>query len=50
VPVDDFYALLINQLDLARGDQFHWNAPAYRILADAASRAIVAALPAKPKS
>jgi len=48
VPVDDFYALLITQLNLARGDQFHWNAPAYRILADAAARAIVASLPAKP--
>ena len=48
VPVDDFYALLINQLDSARGDQFHWNASAYRILAAAAARAIVAALPAKP--
>jgi len=47
VPVDDFYSLLINQLDLARGDQFHWNAPVYKILAAAAAKAIVAALPAK---
>ena len=33
VPVNDFYALLAGRLDLARGDRFHWTAPAYEILA-----------------
>jgi lysophospholipase L1-like esterase len=35
VPVNDFYALLADKLDLARGDQFHWSAPAYELLAKA---------------
>jgi hypothetical protein len=36
VPVSDFYALLVDKLDLARGgkDKFHWNGPAYQILGD----------------
>jgi hypothetical protein len=33
VPVNDFYALLVDKLHLARGDRFHWTAPAYEILA-----------------
>ena len=33
VPTNDFYALLVNKLELARGDQFHWTAPAYETLA-----------------
>lgn len=33
VPVNDFYARLAGRLELARGDRFHWNAPAYEILA-----------------
>lgn len=48
VPVNDFYALLAPKLDLARGDQFHWNAPAYALLAQAATDAITRALPKKP--
>ena len=32
VPVNDFYPLLVDKLDLARGDQFHWNDEAYPIL------------------
>lgn len=35
VPVNDLYALLAPKLELARGDQFHWTAPAYEILAKA---------------
>lgn len=41
VPTNDFYGLLIDHLDLAKGDQFHWKAPAYKILGDAASAAIL---------
>ena len=32
VPVNDFYSLLAEKLNLARGDRFHWTGPAYRIL------------------
>lgn len=34
VPVNDFYSLLSDRLEFARGDQFHWKADAYKILAD----------------
>ncbi len=44
VPVNDFYGLLVNKRELARGDRFHWTAPAYKILADQATRSIVQAL------
>ncbi|HEY3325250.1 MAG TPA: SGNH/GDSL hydrolase family protein [Planctomycetota bacterium] len=47
VPVNDFYQLLVGKLELARGDQFHWKDPAYKILADAAVTSILQALPAK---
>ncbi len=33
VPVNDFYTLLVNRRELARGDRFHWTAPAYDLLA-----------------
>ena len=33
VPVNDLYGLLADKLKLARGDRFHWTAPAYKILA-----------------
>ena len=46
VPVNDFYALLVDKLNLARGDQFHWNAPAYKLLADCAANSIIQTLPA----
>lgn len=42
VPVNDLYSLLSGKLELARGDQFHWTAPAYQILADAVVAAITA--------
>jgi hypothetical protein len=46
VPVSDFYALLVDKLDLARGgkDKFHWNAPAYQILGDKCVEAVSQAL------
>jgi hypothetical protein len=47
VPVNDFYSLLVNKLELARGDQFHWTGPAYKILSDAAVSSILQALPTK---
>ena len=45
IPVNDFYSLLINKLDLARPDQFHWNAPASRILANACAKMVLRELP-----
>jgi hypothetical protein len=44
VPVNDFYSLLVDKRNLARGDRFHWTAPAYKILADQAAASILAAL------
>jgi lysophospholipase L1-like esterase len=48
VPVNDFYSLLIARMDLAKTDQFHWTAPAYKILGEAAARSILEALERKP--
>jgi lysophospholipase L1-like esterase len=47
VPVSDFYALLVDKLDLARGgkDKFHWTPPAYQILGDKCVEAVLKALP-----
>ena len=46
VPVNDFYSLLVDKLDLARGgkDKFHWNAPAYKILSDKCMESVLKAL------
>lgn len=44
VPVNDFYSLLINKLELGRGDRAHWKPDAYKILADAAAKSILANL------
>jgi hypothetical protein len=44
IPVNDFYGLLINKLELGRGDTVHWTPPAYQILADKATASIVQAL------
>ena len=48
VPVSDFYALLVEKLDLARGgkDKFHWTAPASAILGDKCVEEVLKALPA----
>lgn len=45
VPVNDFYALLIDKRKLARGDRFHWTAPAYQLLADTVIASVEKALP-----
>ena len=45
VTENDFYALLAGKLDLASGDQFHWKAEAYQILAKTAAESILRALP-----
>ncbi|MHB8897398.1 MAG: SGNH/GDSL hydrolase family protein [Thermoguttaceae bacterium] len=41
VPVNDFYSLLVGKLELARGDQFHWTAPAYELLAAATAESVL---------
>ena len=33
VPVNDFYSLLNDKRNLAKGDSFHWTRPAYQLLA-----------------
>ena len=48
VPVNDFYALLVERRDLARGDQFHWTAPAYELLAKTVTESVLREL-AAPK-
>jgi alpha-L-fucosidase len=45
VPTDDLYSVLAPHLDLARGDQFHWQPPAYTLLAQSVAASITAALP-----
>ncbi len=41
VPVNDFYALLVPKLELARGDQFHWRPEAYKILAETVTDSVL---------
>jgi lysophospholipase L1-like esterase len=47
VPVVDFYGLLIEKRELARGDMFHWTSPAYDLIAQAAVDAILRELSSK---
>ena len=47
VPVVDFYGLLIDKRELARGDMFHWTGPAYNLIAQAAVDAVLRELAAK---
>ena len=47
VPVNDFYTLLVDKRDLARGDRFHWTAPAYKMLSDMCVASVLAALSAE---
>lgn len=44
VQVNDFYGLLVEKRELARGDSFHWNESAYRLLGDRAAQSIRGAL------
>ena len=41
VPVNDFYALLVNKRELARGDRFHWTMPAYELLAKTLAESVL---------
>jgi hypothetical protein len=41
VPVNDFYALLVDKLELARGDQFHWKEEAYPVLGKVCTESIL---------
>jgi lysophospholipase L1-like esterase len=47
VPVSDFYGLLVDKLDLARGgkDKFHWTPGAYKALGVKCVEAILKAIP-----
>jgi lysophospholipase L1-like esterase len=46
IPVNDFYTLLVDKLELARGDQFHWTPEAYELLASAATASVLRELEA----
>lgn len=48
VPVNDFYALLVEKRNLARGDGFHWNPPAYKLLAEQVLQSVYRSLPTLP--
>ena len=51
VPVNDFYSLLVNKRELARGDRFHWTAPAYELLAKTCAESVLRELNAsQPKN
>ena len=50
IPMNDFYGLLVNKLELARGDQFHWKSEAYAILAQCAIESILRELGLTPQS
>ncbi len=41
VPVNDFYSLLVNRREQARGDRFHWTAPAYDLLAQTCAESVL---------
>ena len=41
VPVNDFYGLLVNKRELARGDRFHWTMPAYELLAKTLAESVL---------
>lgn len=46
VPVNDFYGLLVDKLEWARGDQFHWTGPGYEVLAKTVTESVLAELAA----
>jgi len=41
IPVDDFYGLLADHLNLAQGDGFHWTPPAYQMLASKTTASVM---------
>jgi len=49
VPINDFYALLVDKRNLARGDRFHWTRPAYELLAKTVVKSVLRELEAKKK-
>ncbi|QDT64307.1 SGNH/GDSL hydrolase family protein [Calycomorphotria hydatis] len=44
IPTNDFYGLLVDKLELARGDMFHWNRPAYELLSQQVVESVLHAL------
>jgi hypothetical protein len=44
IPVADYYGLLVDKVNLAAGDRFHWTKPAYQLLAQQAAVRIAEAL------
>ena len=48
VPINDLYTLMVNRLDLARGDQFHWKPEGSLIQGKAVAASIAGQLKAVP--
>lgn len=48
VPVNDFYSLLVDRMDLARGDRFHWTSPAYEMLGQMVVNSVLRELQSEP--
>jgi hypothetical protein len=44
IPVADFYGLLVDKVELAAGDRFHWTKPAYQLIGRQAAEKIAKAL------
>jgi alpha-glucosidase len=40
IAVDDLHILMMNHLDMARGDRFHWTDAGYELLAESAAKSI----------
>lgn len=47
IPIDDLYSVGVAHLDLAKGDQFHWTAGGYRVMADSVANSILLTMAAK---
>lgn len=47
VPINDFYTLLVNKRDLAKGDRFHWTGPAYKLLGEKVTASVLESLKRK---
>jgi lysophospholipase L1-like esterase len=50
VPVNDFYALLVDKKDLVRGDGVHWNPSAMKLLAQVAVGSVLRELGKSPEA
>jgi lysophospholipase L1-like esterase len=50
IPINDFYALLVDKSSLVRADGVHWNPPAMKMLAEVAAASVLKELEKNPES